>query len=619
MQVMGITNEQEILVVDRDRAFQINEYLVMQDESQGRLVVGEVIETQSLNRFLPFDAEHGPSDTSPFDALANGIGYDLDQNQVHWAKVRLLVRVPQPIKPGTVVRVPRFEEVHSLLIQGDPDPARSMVLGEIHATELLGPGLPALLRDRLQILEEPGPRPQRGVPFLFDPRLMAQYPHIGIFGGSGSGKSFGLRVLLEELMRLGIPTLVLDPHYEMSFTARQPAWPSGRPHTAEYSARHQVFRAGVDVGVKFTDLSSRDLTYLLGAAAAISDQMAGVVEALHRRGDSYQSFAGRVDDLADALEAGKSGLQRRLQDSEIRGPEREEVLRKQRLLDEFSALPAPSVKGVSWRLRRLHNAGLFNHDIRAIELAIQSARLAVVQGPIWLLQVFASYVVGNLYRQRRDYKDAGFQGETRDYFPPFVVATDEAHNFAPKGYDAPAKGVIKEIAQEGRKYGVFLILATQRPTLLDETVTAQLNTKCVFRTVRATDIATIKEETDLTAEEARRLPFLRSGDSYVSSAIFGRTVPVRIRMAETASPHADNPFDELRRQADQADETFLADIATHLPINPTQLTMVAQRLSRDGRRYSVAELEARLDALVLAGRLERRDTAFGAQYLEAPH
>src|SRR5690606_13595486 len=121
------------------------------------------------------------------------------------------------------------------------------------------------------------------------------------------------------------------------------------------------------------------------------------------------------------------------------------------------------------------------------------------------------------------------------------------HNFAPKAIDSPAKSIIKEIAQEGRKYGVFLILATQRPTLLDETTTAQLNTKFVFRTVRGTDIATLKEETDLTQEEGKRLPYLRSGDTFVSSAAYGRTLFIRIRAAYTRSPHLLNPFDELRQ------------------------------------------------------------------------
>lgn len=242
----------------------------------------------------------------------------------------------------------------------------------------------------------------------------------------------------------------------------------------------------------------------------------------------------------------------------------------------------------------------------------------MVQGPIWMLNVFASYVTGTLYRQRRDYKDAQFRRETAPYYPPFVVVTDEAHNFAPKGYDAPAKGIIKEIAQEGRKYGVFLILATQRPALLDETVTAQLNTKCVFRTVRASDIGTIKEETDLTQEEARRLPFLRSGDTLISSAIFGRTVPVRIRMAKSSSPHTENPFDELGQQVATVSDQFLAVVGPLLArygvVNDAQLIDLTRELARSGHSYTVEALRSRLEGLVEAGQVQKQTFLGMAQY-----
>ena len=184
----------------------------------------------------------------------------------------------------------------------------------------------------------------------------------------------------------------------------------------------------------------------------------------------------------------------------------------------------------------------FSRDIKPVKETMMQGKLAVVQGPIWLLQVFSTYLLSNIYRQRRDYKDGELKGETLgDYFPPFIIATDEAHNFAPKGRDAATKGIVTEIAQEGRKYGVFLVLATQRPTLLDETVTAQLNTKIIFRTVRASDISTISEETDIKAEEARRLPYLPSGDSFVSSPLFGRTVAIRVRFPHTRSPTLKTP------------------------------------------------------------------------------
>jgi DNA helicase HerA-like ATPase len=281
-----------------------------------------------------------------------------------------------------------------------------------------------------------------------------------------------------------------------------------------------------------------------------------------------------------------------------------------RVLNEAKGIPLSSVKGIQWRLNRLHRAGLFTNDIKPIETTLRNGQLAVVQGPIWVLNVFASYVISTLYRQRRDYKDAQFRREAGTYFPPFVVVTDEAHNFAPKAFEAPAKSIIKEIAQEGRKYGVFLILATQRPTLLDETVTAQLNTKCVFRTVRASDIATIKEETDLTQEEARRLPFLRSGDCFISSAIFGRTVPIRIRMAKTSSPHTENPFDELGQQVESEADEFWSLVEPllerYVRVTDAMLIDMSRELAKQGYSYTVDALRSRLDALVDAGKVEKQ-------------
>src|SRR5690606_7656168 len=111
------------------------------------------------------------------------------------------------------------------------------------------------------MLEHGELRPQAGVPFLFDIKKMHQYPHIGVFGGSGSGKSFGLRVMLEELMKLRIPAIVFDPHFEMDFRASQPEL---EEKAKMFQGRFVLTRVGRDVGVSFTDLTTRDFIDLLG-------------------------------------------------------------------------------------------------------------------------------------------------------------------------------------------------------------------------------------------------------------------------------------------------------------------------------------------------------------------
>jgi DNA helicase HerA-like ATPase len=242
----------------------------------------------------------------------------------------------------------------------------------------------------------------------------------------------------------------------------------------------------------------------------------------------------------------------------------------------------------------------------------------VIRGPIWLLTVFSAYLVRKLYGMRRSYQDAIQRAEVpSEKFPPFIIVTDEAHNFARRGieFSSPARSVFREVAQEGRKYGVFLILATQRPALLDDTITAQLNTKIIFRTVRASDIKVIQEETDISGDEGGRLPYLPSGTAFISSAVVGRTVSVRIRCAWTQAPRTLNPFTELEKDYGGVDEEFIKAIADFLPLHIGQIALNLPELENAlNRSVTVDEVQESLEELVVAGRLEKIEGPFGPTY-----
>lgn len=608
MQVVGVTTQQEVYVVSKDRKFRMNEILVLEDE-QLHDPKGEVVETLSYNRLIPMGLDKSLVDAQVIQTLEQ-IGYDIDADEINLAKLRLFEEAAHPVKTGCTVRLPKFEEVRELLIQTTPE--ESMCIGEIRGTESLYPSLSKELQNQVVMLEQGELRPQAGVPFLFDIRKMHQYPHIGVFGGSGSGKSFGLRVMLEEMMKLRIPTIVFDPHFEMDFHASRPQF---EEQAKKFQDRFVIAKVGRDVGISFSDLTTRDFIDLLGAAGALSEPMVNVIQTLHKRKDSYTSFSDRLNNLVQALEEGKHHLEKQLTKEDLSPIEANRIQDLLKLLQQYGTLPVASVKGVHWRLRRLDQAGLFGQDIRLIERGLEQGKLVIVQGDTWILQVFATYVVGALYRKRREYKDALSNGEEADFFPPFFIVTDEAHNFAPKGIDSPAKSILKEIAQEGRKYGAFLFLATQRPTLLDETITAQLNTKFVFRTVRGTDIATLREETDLTQEEGKRLPYLRSGDTFVSSAIFGRTVFIRIRAAYTDSPHQENPFDELAQITSSREKEVLQVIEPLFPLVDTDLLQAVKKIQQETRLdWDVPRLREELDRLVRDGLITKQETPFAVQY-----
>ena len=609
MKVVGITTQQEVYVGSKERNFRINEFLIIEDPYQNNLL-GEVVQANTYNRYIPLNIYGDFVDNSVLQSL-RALGYNIDEDTIYIAKIRLLNEALYPIQTGSDVRIPEFIEVKDIMIQSKID--EGLVLGVIKNTDDLANDMHNEYKDLLYTFEEGTLKHQRDIPYILDLKSMHQYPHIGVFGGSGSGKSFGLRVVLEELMIQNIPTIVLDPHYEMDF-GEIASYMEER--SIDFNNKFKCLQVGTHVGVKFEDLSAQDLKNLLDAASNLTDSMINVVDILFKPRDSYYSFSNRLQMLTEAQEEGSlDRIEIRINNANDSEERKAWVERKELFISYDKTCPYNSVRGIIWRLRRLGNDGVFSKDIKGIEDGLINGKLIVIQGSTRILQVFSTYLLNNLYHKRRDYKDALYKKTVAEYFPPFIIVTDEAHNFAPKGYDSPSKSILKEISQEGRKYGVFLILATQRPTLLDETITAQLNTKLIFRTVRASDINTIQEETDLTLEECKRLPYLRTGDVFISSANMGRTIFARVRAALTSSPHTLNPFDELKSRFQQDDEKFLNIIMSKLPINEMELAQVALEIEQETKiTFTVNSLLDRLIQMVEKNYIKKEETIFGFRY-----
>lgn len=609
MKVVGITTQQEVFIGSKTRNFRINEFLILEDPYQGDLI-GEAVEAKTFNRYIPLNVSGDFVDNSVLESLKS-LGYNIDEETIYIAKVRLLNEALYPVQTGSDVRIPEFHEVKDLMIKTRVD--EGLTLGVIRNTDDMAQGMDEEYKNLLYTFGEKGLEPQREIPFIMDIKAMHHYPHIGVFGGSGSGKSFGLRVVLEEIMEKNIPTIVLDPHFEMDFSGKAEYLEEQEAH---FDDKFKCLQVGFHVGVKFEDLSAQDLKNLLDAASNLTDAMNNVVDVLFKRRSSFQSFYSKLSMLTEAQEEGSiDRINGRISEAGDIDERKAWEARKELYMSYDKTCPYNSVKGIMWRLKRLENEGIFSKDIKEIEDGLQSGKLMVVQGNTRMLQVFSTYLLNNLYHKRREYKDALYKKTVADYFPPFIVVTDEAHNFAPKGYNSPSKSILKEISQEGRKYGAFLILATQRPTLLDETITAQLNTKFIFRTVRSSDIQTIKEETDLTVEETKRLPYLRTGDVFISSASMGRTIFGRIRAAFSSSPHSENPFDELKNKIKQTEEEWIDILKDKFPIDDTEFLNIIGDIERERSiKITITALEDKLKQLEINGYLKKKETIFGYRY-----
>jgi DNA helicase HerA-like ATPase len=78
---------------------------------------------------------------------------------------------------------------------------------------------------------------------------------------------------------------------------------------------------------------------------------------------------------------------------------------------------------------------------------------------------------------------------------PFLIVLEEAHNYIPQSEFAKYHSVktsIERIAKEGRKYGLSLMIVSQRPSEVSETIFSQCNNFVAMRLTNPTDQAYVK-------------------------------------------------------------------------------------------------------------------------------
>lgn len=102
---------------------------------------------------------------------------------------------------------------------------------------------------------------------------------------------------------------------------------------------------------------------------------------------------------------------------------------------------------------------------------------------------------------------------------PFMLVCEEAHNYIPKNGGAEfaaSKHSIERIAKEGRKYGLNLMVVSQRPSEVSETIFSQCNNFIVLKLTNVNDQSYIKNLLpDNNASLVDVLPTLAAGECLV--------------------------------------------------------------------------------------------------------
>ena len=114
---------------------------------------------------------------------------------------------------------------------------------------------------------------------------------------------------------------------------------------------------------------------------------------------------------------------------------------------------------------------------------------------------------------------------------PLLVVIDEAHTFLQAGTASAAHRTLGRIAKEGRKYGVGLMLVSQRPSELDSTVLSQCGSVIALRLTNGADRGSVASAVpDDLGGLMDFLPSLRTGEGIFLGEIV--PIPTRVRVRE---------------------------------------------------------------------------------------
>ena len=132
---------------------------------------------------------------------------------------------------------------------------------------------------------------------------------------------------------------------------------------------------------------------------------------------------------------------------------------------------------------------------------------------------------------------------------PIHLILEEAHRYISEQrnrFAIDASAIFQRIAKEGRKYGAFLIVASQRPSELSKTILSQCNNFIIHRIQNPDDLFQIRQMTPFISETLlKRLPSLPKQHALIFGNSVNIPITFRVRDADPAPNSGDTPIREI--------------------------------------------------------------------------
>jgi len=326
--------------------------------------------------------------------------------------------------------------------------------------------------------------------------------HCSILAKTGSGKSYTAGVLIEELLEKNVPLLIIDPHGEYLSLRYENRSEDEQKHMEKFGITPRGYASKVLVYTPSNFSVNPNADKLL--------RIDGINLSVKELYDFFTLSDAQLGILYQCI-------------NEIKA--RKEFYR----IEEIISGLAESKSSAKWRiihfLEQIRETGILSDSPTRIEELVKHGMASVIdmKGVAPKLQELIAY---------RLCKEV-FEGRKMGKIPPFMLVIEEAHNFCPeRGFgEAISSNILRTIASEGRKFGLGLLIISQRPARVDKNVISQCNTQIILKVTNPNDIKALSKGMEFMSsemvEEIKRIPL---GVALLSSPSIEMPIMVDVRV-----------------------------------------------------------------------------------------
>lgn len=354
--------------------------------------------------------------------------------------------------------------------------------------------------------------------------------HICILAKSGSGKSYAVGVLLEELLDKNVPVVVIDPHGEHG-SLKLPNDDKKDLEKLEslglkstgYLKKIIEFSPDIESNVDAKPLKL-DITNL--TPHELIKMLPGKLTSI-QMGTLYSSL--------NALSNSKIDLNELLMALEIQE------------------------NNAKWTLiniiEYIQKLNLFSESPTSMNELVQSGKLSIinlkgVQPDIQEMIVYK--LLNDLFMQRK-----------KGNISPFFLVIEEAHNYIPERSfgETKSSSVIRQIFSEGRKFGLGACLISQRPSRVDKSAISQCSTQIILKTSNPNDVKAISNSVEgITQETEKEIVNLPIGTCLITGIV---DLPLLVNIRPRKTRHGGTSVkifeeDNVKKDTEELTQSLLA-------------------------------------------------------------